>query len=498
VRVLLLSGYELGHQPLHLASPAASLTEEGHEVRLVDLALDPLLEEDLQWAEGVAFSVPMHTAYIIAREAASRILQTRHHLPVVFYGLYATLVAKESAELSLVHAIAGEYEPGLVSWAASPKDPSRRSGVRVEISSKRQPRDTPTALPARHLLPPLDRYAKLSVGGEERLAGYVEASRGCAHRCRHCPVPVVYEGRTRMAGIDALLADIDQLVGMGARHISFGDPDFLNGPHHARRVVEALHGSFPEVTFDATVKIEHILHHEDDGTWPAFAKAGCLFVISAVESASDAILERLAKGHSTRDVARAVATLRSCGIEPRASFVPFTPWTTSEDLRDVFDMILELDLVGNVDPVQLSIRLLVPPGSLLLASGQLTGLVGPYDPKRASYPWDASDPRLDEAQRALALEAERIGEEKPGALEAYDRLRELAGEILGWQHGAHSTSSRRARSRDPKVVSALPPDGRPRLTEAWFCCAEPTRAQLQPVCHAAIGSPSSPSCCTIA
>jgi len=41
-------------------------------------------------------------------------------------------------------------------------------------------------------------------------------------------------------------------VAAGATHITFGDPDFLNGPGHALKVVRAAHAEFPRLTFDFT------------------------------------------------------------------------------------------------------------------------------------------------------------------------------------------------------------------------------------------------------
>ena len=70
--------------------------------------------------------------------------------------------------------------------------------------------------PSREQLPPLERYARLERDGEEQLAGYVEASHGCVHKCRHCPVPVAYDGRIRIVGRSVVMADIAQLVAAGA------------------------------------------------------------------------------------------------------------------------------------------------------------------------------------------------------------------------------------------------------------------------------------------
>jgi radical SAM superfamily enzyme YgiQ (UPF0313 family) len=479
VRVVLVSTYELGHQPLHVASPAGALLRAGHDVRAVDLAVDPFDTDVLSWADAVAFSVPMHTAMRLARPACREIRSRRPDLALCLYGLYAGLDGANGSAPVADLAIAGEYEPGLVAWvdalaapqgASTGAPPPRRSVV--ELGRGR------FGLPARHLLPGLDRYAALAQGEHRRLVGYVEASHGCAHRCRHCPVPVVYDGRTRLVGEEALLADVAQLVALGARHITFGDPDFLNGPHHGARVIDAVHGAFPELSFDVTVKVEHILAHRD--LWPRMGAAGCLFAVSAFESASDHILEQLDKGHTARDEADAVAVLRGAGIEPRPSLLPFTPWTRPEDVFDLLDLVARCDLIGNVDPVQYAIRLLVPPGSLLVTSGRLEGRLDDYDDEHLGWSWRAPDPRLDHLHELLTEMAQRCGAEEWPASKSYDAVRATAVAVLG-----ESASSRAAAPLpDPRLRSPLPADERPRLTEAWFCCAEPSGAQM-----AAVGVP---------
>jgi radical SAM superfamily enzyme YgiQ (UPF0313 family) len=475
VRVLLISTYELGHQPLHVASPAGALERAGHDVRCADLAVDPLDPADLAWAEAVACSVPMHTAMRLAL-TVGRQIRTRHpEMALCLYGLYAGLDAggHETASAPPVDmTIAGEYEPDLVAWVDSLAGAGRR-GTRGGNSVVALGRGK-FGLPARHLLPPLDRYAHLAVSGELRPAGYVEASHGCAHRCRHCPVPVVYDGRTRLVAEDAVVADVAQLVGLGARHITFGDPDFLNGPHHALRVVAAVHEAFPDLTFEITTKVEHVLKHSD--VWPALSRAGLLFCVSAFESASDHILDRLDKGHTVADEIEAVAVLRASGIEPRPSLMAFTPWTTAADVRDLFDLVSACDLVGNVDPVHFAIRLLVPPGSLLLASGDLNGLLGPYDTDGLSWTWQSPDPRLDLVQRTIAATAVTAAADEWPARRAYEAIRAAAETALTENGHRWETSP---PVTDGRLRSALAPDDRPRLTEAWFCCAEPTDAQFR-------------------
>lgn len=427
MKVLLVATYELGQQPGAVGAAAAHLRAEGHDVRAVDVSVDPWEPALAAWADEVAFSVPMHTASRLARELAGGIDR-----PVRVFGLYADQCLDFATP---------------VTWHS----------------------DLPTRLPARDLLPALERYAHLDVAGDRRVAGAVIATLGCAHRCRHCPVPVVFDGRVRRLDETAVLSDVDQLVAAGARHITFNDPDFLNAPPHSLRIVRDLHERHPDVTFDCTVKVEHVLRHTD--VWPEFAAAGCVFVVSAFESVDDAVLERLDKGHTAADAAHAVSIVRAAGIEVRPSWLPFTPWTTRDDVVALLDFVYEHDLVGSVDPVQYAVRLLLPEGSLLLALPDVVPFVGPWDPERSTYTWASADPEVDALQERIAAIVD--SDDDPVAL--YARVREAAGAA-------------------PVDLSAVT-TGRPRLTESWFCCAEPTDLQFAQLTGAPVHGGSSESCC---
>ena len=73
MRVLLVSTYELGHQPVHVASPAAALRAGGHDVRAIDVSVQAWDRALVDWADGVAFSVPMHTAMRMAVALAASV-----------------------------------------------------------------------------------------------------------------------------------------------------------------------------------------------------------------------------------------------------------------------------------------------------------------------------------------------------------------------------------------------------------------------------------------
>lgn len=442
MRLLLLSTYELGRQPVHLASPAAALRRAGHEVRTVDLSVDGLDDDDVALADKVAISVPMHTATRLADEIVSTLAATDPDLPIALYGLYAGV---GSAPVDA--RFEGEYEPALLKWASNGHGGRHRHTGRSDF-----------AVPDRAGLPGLDRYARMEHEGASVLAGAVEASHGCRHRCRHCPIPAVYDGRMRVVPRAHVLADIDALVESGARHITFGDADFLNAPAHSLAVLERAHESHPEVTFDATIKVEHILQHDD--LWPRLAELNLLFVVSAFESVDEETLEILDKGHTVPDMSKAVQLARAAGIHIRPTWLPFMPWTTPDDVVDIFEFIEAHDLAGATDPVQLAIKLLVPKGSLLEDHPAMTPYLDFYDTQALTWRWrfgDENAQMLHKELEAIAANASDCGQE---AVTTLNEMRAVLSRFTG---------------SDFAPLGHLSPA--PRLTESWFCCAEPTEAQ---------------------
>lgn len=450
--ILLVSCYELGHQPLGTALPAAFLERRGFAPTQLDLSQQPLAAEPVQAARFIAISVPMHTALRLGVQAARRIRALNPAAFVCFHGLYAWLNAAYLREELADAVLGGEIEEtlaGLVEALDCGETPAPPASPVLRRLS--------FVAPSRAGLPALPRYAHLvSARGEEVPAGYVEASRGCLHRCLHCPIPAVYGGRFFVVPQDIVLEDIRRLVAAGARHISFGDPDFLNGPGHSLRVVRAMHTEFPELSFDFTAKVEHILERRE--LLAELAALGCLFLVTAVESLSNRVLRYLEKGHTRADVYEALGVTRGAGITLRPTFIPFTPWSTLDDYVQLVEFVEGEDLVNQVDPVQLTIRLLVPPGSVLAAKPWMQEHMGALDRAAFTYRWVHPDPRMDRLHRVVHRIVERAAKRGEEAARTFARIRATALLVR---------DGRRPPRRRPLRVGA--PTRAPRLTEPWFC-----------------------------
>lgn len=458
LRVVLINTYELGRQPFGLAQPAAWLRQAGYQVSCLDLAVQSLDETLLSRADLIAIHVPMHTATRIAVEALPKVRRLAPNAAFCAYGLYAPVNETLLRRLGVDSVLGGEFEPGILALAerlAAGRDRHQQEPV-INLEKVR------FLNPDRSELPPLKDYASLVFPDEStRTLGFTESSRGCKHLCRHCPVVPVYQGRFRVVPVDVVMFDIRAQVEAGAEHISFGDPDFFNGPTHALRTVRALHLEFPKLSYDVTIKIEHIIKHRE--LLPELAETGCLFITTAVESVDEQILANLAKGHTREDFVEAVGLLRTAGLGIAPTFVPFTPWTTVEGFVDLLETLVTLELVEAVPSIQLAIRLLIPRGSYLFRLTGFDALVNEFDENTLGYPWKHRNPDVDALQQdvhSLVEKAEQKGESRR---QTFEKIYALACARMG------------------KTPTPLPRDlgtPAPHHSEPWYCCAEPTTQQL--------------------
>ncbi len=457
--ILLISCYELGHQPLGIASPLAFLERAGYAPEAMDISVEDFDDEKASRAKLVGISVPMHTALRLGVRVAERIRQINSGCHICFYGLYALLNAEYLLDHDADSVIGGESEEALVALAGDLELGGKgdvQGVVRRGRPARAILRRLPFPVPSRAGLPSLKKYAHIERHGSRDLAGYVEASRGCLHFCLHCPIPPVYEGRFFVVPQEIVLEDIRRLVKDGATHITFGDPDFLNGPGHSLAIVRSMRAEFPGLTFDFTAKVEHLLKRR--ALFSELGQLGCAFMVSAVESLSDTVLAHLEKGHTRADIFEALRIVRDAGIAFRPTWVAFTPWTTLDDYLDMLEFVVTEGLIDHVDPVQYAIRLLVPPGSMLLGRPAIQPYLDSLDQAAFTYRWTHPDPRMDDLQRGLSAaveEAARAGED-PAI--TFDRVRALA-------YRAHR------ERRSARGFAALPSDRNrpPRLTEPWFC-----------------------------
>ena len=457
--VLLISCYELGHQPMGLAGPMGLLRDRGFRPAALDISIEPLNPRMVRAAAFVGISVPMHTALRLGVTAAARIRELNPDCHLCFYGLYASLNSEYLFAGNADSVVGGASHAPLVDWIESlaaglgqpPEGVSRQAHVRAPQLSR-----PPRSVPSREGLPALGRYAQLEAQGQRIRAGYVEATQGCLHQCLHCPITPVWNGRFVAVDQNDVLTDIRAQVELGAGHITFGDPDFLNGPRHSLDIVRKMHKEHPSLTFDMTTKVEHVLRHPS--IFPELRDSGCLFVVSAVESLSDEVLRILEKGHTRKDVETALGIVRDAGITLRPTWVAFTPWTSLDDYEQMLEFVQEHDLIDAVDPVQFAVRLLIPPGSALLNAVRGESWLRELDREKLTHVWRHPDPRMDELADEVSSVVERAAKGRGDSAQTFHQIRLLARTKAGLPPPVMPAQVLQPRRMRP-----------PRLTEDWFC-----------------------------
>lgn len=418
-----------------------------------DLAVERLPAGALSGVSLVALSLPMHTATRLALPVIAELRRRLPLVPICAYGLYAPLNDARVREAGATHVFGPECEGDLVALALATMQPQPADGAIAPATVATAARRRRSAIvPDRHGLPGLDRYAQLVwPDGHASVVGAVEATRGCKHICRHCPVVPIYQGRFHAVPLEVVHADIRAQVAAGATHITFADPDFFNGPTHALRIVEALHAEWPALTYDVTIKVEHLRQHES--LLPRLRDTGCAFVTSAVESLDDQVLIALDKGHTRADVEAVAAHCQQLGLVLSPTFVAFSPWTTLAGYLAFLDDVDAMGLVDHVAPVQWTLRLLVTQDSGLLALDDIRAVVEPYQPATLTHPWTHPDARVDALQRdVMQLAGVAQGRPRRATFEAI-RAR-AAADVAG------------APGPRPVLVSRA---AIPYLTEPWYC-----------------------------
>ena len=460
--IVLISPYELGRQPFGLAQPARWLVDAGFRVRCCDLSIERLPADALADAGMVAIYLPMHTATRIAFEILPRIRALAPRAVLCAYGLYAPVNARGLRRFGVDTVIGGECEPHLLALAERMRagDPDPALGV-VNDTAKIVFRT-----PLRDGLPSLDRYAGLLM--PDGTLPPARVRRGVARL--QAPVPALPRSCPYTKDGSASLRwtwswrtsrsrwPWEPATSRSATRTSSTDRPMRcawRGPCTRRSPQSPTTRPSRSSTSSAT-----------PGHIETLAETGCLFLISAVESIDDAILERLAKGHTAQDFERAVAIARAAGLHLTPTFVPFTPWTTIEGYRALLERLVTLRLVESVPAVQLSIRLLVPSGSHLFEIDGFTDLVDAFDDAMLGYPWRHPDPAVDALQAQVQALAEAAADRGDSRRTTFEAIWISVHEALG---------------RRPARLSDDVGEAVPMHSEPWYCCAEPTASQLAAV-----------------
>tara|TARA_X000001036_G_scaffold170380_1_gene161192 strand:- start:5488 stop:6831 length:1344 start_codon:yes stop_codon:yes gene_type:complete len=437
LKILLTSFYDLGKQPKIIAEIVDRYNSSEIDFDFFDFSVEDQ-NIDLENYDVLGIYAPMHTATILSIEY---IKDKKLPNKMFTFGLYGSVLEDFNSSIRYIKDIESD-----------------ELALFLEINDDHQ-FSLKNNIPNRQIFPDISNYAHLVDGSNNLIAGSVETTYGCKHSCTHCPVPISFNGSFKTYSLEKIVSDVENQVKQGAKHISFNDPDFFNGPIHALKILESLNEKFPSITYDSTIKVEHIIKYKK--YFKELSSLNMVFVISAFETTNDLVLSILEKNHTSNDLNNSIEISQDFGIDIRPTWMPFSPWTELNDLSNIVKLIEKYELRETVDPIQLTIKLLIPKHSLIIKKPEINKYLGNYEKNSLSFKWEYENNDVEKLQSSLfdfILNNSELDEHK---------------QYLGMVNIIEKCT-------DTKLLTNSSYDFKnvPKLSETWFCCAEPSKIQL--------------------
>jgi anaerobic magnesium-protoporphyrin IX monomethyl ester cyclase len=378
VRVLLLHPARHGWidrlvrlPPLGLACVAGALRAAGHDVRLLDAAVQPRWERELGellsgWRPQVVGLSAAMAVYGPALALAARVRQSDPAAAVILGGVHATLFPGEVLrDPHFDYAVHGEGEQTAVELLSALAGREPVAGIAgIAFRDTAGPRVNPARPPIADLdTLPRPAYDLLPMGLYSTpfsAAGTVTAmvtSRGCPYPCTFCDAFVVHGRSYRAHSAERVVAEVRDLVrARGIREVHFKDSEFTIDRARVVRFCDLMTDGGPRVTWTCSARVDRV----DAGLLEKMAAAGCRVIQFGVESADPAVLAALRKGIAAASVREAFRAARAAGIETVANLMVGSPGETWLSIEATQRLLAE------IRPDHLNVQALVPyPGTAL-------------------------------------------------------------------------------------------------------------------------------------
>jgi radical SAM superfamily enzyme YgiQ (UPF0313 family) len=168
----------------------------------------------------------------------------------------------------------------------------------------------------------------------------IQTKRGCPLRCDYCTYPII-EGRVGRKRAPERV--VDEILSLEARpdvrHFFMVDSVFNLPKAHAKSVCREMIER--GVTLPWTCYANPLGF--DAELAGLMARAGCAGMEVGADGGSDAVLERLRKGFTTRQIRELHALAADAGVPDCHTFILGTPGESLDDVRRTLDFIVDLD-----------------------------------------------------------------------------------------------------------------------------------------------------------
>lgn len=192
----------------------------------------------------------------------------------------------------------------------------------------------------RHDLLPIKLYRAPLVGGPY---SFIVTSRGCPAGCRFCIKHVSYGTSVRFRSPESVLAEVEQLVGLGVRAVNMYADLFTLNRDHVVSICQGLIERGLRIRWTCNSRVDFV----DEEMLSLMKRSGCFMISWGIESGDEGMLRRMRKGITREQVIQALGWAKKAGILNWGYFIIGLPGETEESIRRTIDFAkrLPLDLV---------------------------------------------------------------------------------------------------------------------------------------------------------
>jgi radical SAM superfamily enzyme YgiQ (UPF0313 family) len=296
-------GRRAAFPPLGLLTVSAMLPS-GWERRLVDMNVEALWPDDVEWADIV-----MVSAMIVQNESLEKVVALCRSMGkrVVVGGPYVSTSSERLPDAD--HIFIGEAEATL---------PEFVNDLSLGIARKIYKADERPSL----LQTPAPDFSLIDMSAYSAMN--VQYSRGCPFSCEFCDIIEIYGRVPRTKSNEQMLAELDILKAAGWRGLVFiVDDNFIGNKKNVRLFMPDLiewsrRNGFPfSFITEASVNLA-----EDDALLQQMEDAGFRRVFLGIETPVEESLKEAQKGQNTRrDLLESIHKIQSYGMEVMAGFI---------------------------------------------------------------------------------------------------------------------------------------------------------------------------------
>ena len=343
---------------LGLAYLAAVAEKNGHIVKIIDCTLHSGHKKFTEKAEkfnpqiiGLTATTPTFKNAVNVASILHRVLPqaificggahpTANPADSLNPGVFDFLVLGEGEEtfLELISYLEKKYDDSLDTIRGLA---FKRNGKIVITNSRPRIDDLDSIpFPARHLLPPLNKYQPTPASYRRLPLAVIMTSRGCPSRCAFCDRAVFGE-KIRWRSVDNVMAEVEEVVSKyGAKEIRFFDDTFTLDPVHVEGICREIRRLRPSILWTCLTRVTAVNFE----LLKMMRESGCWQVLFGLESGDDFILRQLGKGNTVKQNKEAVLWAKRAGLNIRADFLVGSPWETKESFEKTLEFAKSLPL----------------------------------------------------------------------------------------------------------------------------------------------------------